>query len=218
MIVRPQAPESQIMVGPQILENQIIVRPQTPENQIIVRPQTPENQIVLYQTPESQMITPIEPPSRARMRLTRKEEEPPADVSLRGKRHKLRQNEDYNASEHMDGEYTQNQYSNTEDRISFKLRQPDGNLILIRSNCTRTEAKDIARKFVAVRINLFNQSGSGLIVGNCFDAVLLDPDRCVYLRQPPDLRGYEIELSDTSVQFRSPIGEVHTIEEIDEEL
>ena len=44
-------------------------------------------------------------------------------------------------------------------------------------NCTRTEAEDIARKFVAARINLFNQSDSGLTVGNCFDAVLLDPDR-----------------------------------------
>jgi hypothetical protein len=57
--------------------------------------------MVLHQTPESQMITPIEPPSRARMRPTREEEEPPADVSLRGKRRKLRQDEDINASEHM---------------------------------------------------------------------------------------------------------------------
>jgi hypothetical protein len=85
-------------------------------------------------------------------------------------------------------------------------------------NCTRTEAEDIARKFVAARINLFNQSDSGLTVGNCFDAVLRDPDRCVYLRQPPELRGYGIELSDTSVQFRSPMGQVRTIEEIDKEL
>ena len=100
IIVRPQTPENQIIVRPQTPENQIIVRPQTPENQII-RPQTPENQMVLHQTPESQMITPIEPPSRARMRLTREEEEPPADVFLRGKRRKLRQNEDINASEHM---------------------------------------------------------------------------------------------------------------------
>jgi len=66
-------------------------------------------------------------------------------------------------------------------------------------NYIRIEAEDIARKFVAARINLFNQSGSGLTISNCFDAVLLDPDRCVYLRQPPDLRGYKIELSDTSV-------------------
>jgi hypothetical protein len=112
MIVRPQAPESQMIVGPRMPENQIIVRPQTPENQIIVRPQTPENQIiirpqtrenqmVLHQTPDSQMRTPIEPPSRARMRPTCEEEEPPADVSLRGKRRKLKQNEDINASEHM---------------------------------------------------------------------------------------------------------------------
>jgi hypothetical protein len=88
------------MIGPQTPENQIIVRSQTPENQIIVRPQTSENQMVLYQTPESQIITPIDPPSRARMRPTR-EEEPSADVSLRGKRRKLRQDEDINASEHM---------------------------------------------------------------------------------------------------------------------
>jgi hypothetical protein len=87
MIVRPQAPE-QMMVGPQM-----------PENQIIVRPQTPENQMVLHQSPEGQMITQIEPPSR--MRPTREEEEPLADVSLRGKRRKLRQDEDINASEHM---------------------------------------------------------------------------------------------------------------------
>jgi hypothetical protein len=85
-------------------------------------------------------------------------------------------------------------------------------------NCTRTEAEDIARKFVAARINLFNQSDSGLNVGNCFDAVLRDPDRCVYLRQPPESRGYGIELSDTSVQFRTPMGEARTIEEIDKEL
>jgi hypothetical protein len=90
MIVRPQAPESQMMVGPQM-----------PENQIIVRHQTPENQMVLHQTPESQMITPIGPPSRARIRPTHEEEESPADVSLRGKRRKLRKNEDINASEHM---------------------------------------------------------------------------------------------------------------------
>ena len=85
-------------------------------------------------------------------------------------------------------------------------------------NCTRTEAEDIARKFVAARINLFNQSDSGLTVGNCFDAVQLDPDRCVYLRQPPELSQYQIELSDASVRFRSAMGKVQTIEEIDEEL
>jgi hypothetical protein len=88
----------------------------------------------------------------------------------------------------------------------------------MRLNCTRTEAEDIARKFVAARINLFNQSNSGLTVGNCFDVVLLDPDKYVYLRQPPESRGYEVELSDTSVYFRSPVGEVRTIEEIDQEL
>jgi hypothetical protein len=101
MIIGPQMPENQIIVRPQTPENQIIVRPQTPENQIIVRPQTPENQMVLHQTPESQTITPIEPPSRARMRPTCEEEEPPADVSLRGKRRKLRQSGDINAAEHM---------------------------------------------------------------------------------------------------------------------
>jgi hypothetical protein len=42
----------------------------------------------------------IEPLPRARMRLTREEEELPADVSLRGKRRKLRQNQ-INASENM---------------------------------------------------------------------------------------------------------------------
>jgi hypothetical protein len=47
------------------------------------------------------MVTLIEPPSRARMRPTREEEEQPIDVSLRVKRHKLRQNEDINALEHM---------------------------------------------------------------------------------------------------------------------
>jgi hypothetical protein len=85
-------------------------------------------------------------------------------------------------------------------------------------NCTRTEAEDIAKKFVAAYINLFNQSDSSLTVGNCFDAVLRDPDRCVYLRQPPELRGYRIELSDTLVQFQSPIEQVWIIKEIDEEL
>lgn len=85
-------------------------------------------------------------------------------------------------------------------------------------DCTRAEAEEIARKFVAARINLLNQNDSGLTVGNCFDAVLLDDDRCVYLAQPPELRGYEMELSDTSIQFRNTMGEVRTIEEIDEEL
>ena len=100
IIARPQAPESQMMVGTQIPENQMIVRPQTPENHLIW-PQTPVNQMVLHQSPESQMVTPIEPPSRARMRLTHEEEEPPAEVSLRGKRRKLRQIEDIDAWEHM---------------------------------------------------------------------------------------------------------------------
>ena len=81
-------------------------------------------------------------------------------------------------------------------------------------NCTRAETENIARKFVAARIHLFNQSDNGLTVGNCFDAVLLDPGRCVYLRQPPELSQYQIELSDTSIRFRSATGEVQTIEEV----
>jgi hypothetical protein len=106
-------------------------------------------------------------------------------------------------------------------KIGFPLNyaSPDGQLILMKLNCTRAEAaEDIARKFVAARINLLNQSDSGLTVGNCFDAVLLDPNRCVCLRQPDESKGYEIELSDTSVRFRSLMGQVRTIEEIDEEL
>jgi hypothetical protein len=47
------------------------------------------------------MIILIEPLSKARIRLIRKEEKPPADVSLRGKRRKLRQDEDINALEHI---------------------------------------------------------------------------------------------------------------------
>jgi hypothetical protein len=39
--------------------------------------------------------------SRARIRLIREEEEPLTEVSLRGKRRKLRQNEDINASEYI---------------------------------------------------------------------------------------------------------------------
>jgi hypothetical protein len=85
-------------MNPPVRVSQMMVGPQMPENQIMVRPQTWKNQIVLHQ---SQMITPIEPPSRARMQPTREEEEPPVDVSLRAKRHKLRQNDDINASEHM---------------------------------------------------------------------------------------------------------------------
>lgn len=66
-------------------------------------------------------------------------------------------------------------------------------------NYIRTEAEDVARKFVATRINLFNQSNSSLTIGNCFDVVLLDPDRYIYLRQPPESRGYKVELLDTSI-------------------
>jgi hypothetical protein len=47
------------------------------------------------------MITPIEPLPRARIQSTHKEEELPADVSLRRKKRKLRQNENINTLEHI---------------------------------------------------------------------------------------------------------------------
>ena len=47
------------------------------------------------------MIILIEPLSRTRMQLIHKEEELPIDISLCGKRHKLRQNDNINASEHI---------------------------------------------------------------------------------------------------------------------
>jgi hypothetical protein len=57
--------------------------------------------MVLHRTPESQVITPIVPPSRARIRPTPEEEEPPAEVSSREKKRKLTNSDNINASEHM---------------------------------------------------------------------------------------------------------------------
>ena len=40
---------------------------------------------------------------------------------------------------------------------------------------------------------------AGLSVANCFDAVLRDSERSVYLRRAPDLANHQVVLSNTSV-------------------
>jgi hypothetical protein len=75
----------------------------------------------------------------------------------------------------------------------------------MRENCTRDEAELFAKSCVAGRLNLCNMYGDGLAVADCFDAVLSDPGRSVYLRRSPEVVNHEIVLSNTSVVVQSPI-------------
>jgi hypothetical protein len=83
------------------------------------------------------------------------------------------------------------------------LYQEDDKAVPMKENCTRAEAELIAKSCVAGRLNLFNEYGAGLAVVNCFDAVLRDPGRSVYLRRSPEVVNHEIVLSNTSVVVQS---------------
>lgn len=85
------------------------------------------------------------------------------------------------------------------------LCQEDGTTVPIKENCTRAEAESIAKSCVAGRLNLFNVHNRSLAVATCFDAVLGDPGRNVYLRPSPEVVNHEIVLSNTSVVVQSPI-------------